>query len=330
MEWNKKIYEHEVTPPPEIWDRIAHDLDNDHIVFREKLFHAQQTPPESVWEKIVHDLDNELIVFKDKLQFAQETPPANTWSNIQSILDNENVKKGRVISIPTIFKMSAAAAVIAILFFTTNYFVNTKEPIDNTTAQKENKPQQEVAKTDNAAKDNGNGTNPLSKPEEKEKSFIASNTDIRKNKKQETNQQLNVYSDGGSFPMPSPEFIAADKSNATDKYDLGSSFNKRVQNLKGEIKEDISLLDLPNSYFLMTGPDGQSIRVSAKFRNTIQYLNGSGNEELLDVILRESQYWKNIFRDWKEKMNTSTFIPSVNNFMDIAELMQLLHQNKSK
>lgn len=111
---------------------------------------------------------------------------------------------------------------------------------------------------------------------------------------------------------------------------MGNSFSKRVRNLKGEIKEDITLLDLPNSYFLMTGPDGQSIRVSSKFRNTIQYLNGAGNEELLDVILRESRYWKNIFREWKEKVSNSTFVPAANNFMDITELTQLLHQNNGK
>ena len=96
------------------------------------------------------------------------------------------------------------------------------------------------------------------------------------------------------------------------------------------MKEDVSLLDLPNSYFLMTGPNGQSVRVSSKFRNTIQYLNGSSNEELLDVILRESRYWRNQFKEWKEEVGHSTFIPSAENFMDIAELMKLLQQHNNK
>lgn len=328
MEWNKKILEHEVTPPQNIWDRIAYDLDNDHLVFKDKLFHAQEAPPPYVWDKVVHDLDNEYFAFKENLFHAEEAPPSNVWNNIQTLLDKETTKRASVISLPQIIRISAAAAVIAILFFTTNYFLKTKEAVINTTAQKNTQIPQKIADTDESGKDNNSITNPVVQSKEKNKLIIASNTETPVKRRQENNQPVSVQSDGGFLPVPLPELIATQRSNVTDKYDLGNSFGKRVRNLKGEIKEDISLLDLPNSYFLMTGPDGQSIRVSSKFRNTIQYLNNTGNEELLDVILRESRYWKNIFREWKEKVSNSTFIPSANNFMDITELMQLLHQNR--
>ena len=52
--------------------------------------------------------------------------------------------------------------------------------------------------------------------------------------------------------------------------------------------------------------------------------------ELLDVILRESQYWRNQFSTWKEQVGHSTFIPSAENFMDIAELMKLLQDPHNK
>lgn len=360
MEW-KKLYEHEVTPPENVWSRIVHDLDNEYIVFKDRLSHASEAPPENVWNKIAHDLDNECIVFKDRLFHTQEAPPTDVWSKIAHDLDNECIvfkdklfhtqeappsdawhniqahlnnettaKKGRTVGLPAIVRISAAAAAIAILFFTTNYFFKTKEATLNTTAQKNTQPGQKTESAGESRKDNEQATDPSAQSKEEAKSLIASNAAIVRNKKQQNNQQANVFSDGGSLPVPAIERIAADRSGITDKYDLGNGFNKRVRNLKGEIKEDISLLDLPNSYFLMTGPDGQSIRVSSKFRNTIQYLNGSGNEELLDVILRESRYWKGIFREWKEKVGNSTFIPSANNFMDIAELMHLLHQNSGK
>ena len=297
MEWNKKIYEHEVPPPKHVWERIARDLDNEYFHFKEKLFHAE------------------------------EMPPPQAWNNIQLALDGETNKKAPVFTLPFIFKMSAAAAVITILFFTTNYFLNTNDTVTNTTAQKSTQsPQQEITET----KDE-HIASPIIQPKQKEKLYIASNAGMRTGRRQENNQQLNVYSDGGSIPVPALELITEHQSAITDKYDLAKSFNRRVKNLNGEIKEDISLLDLPNSYFLMTGPDGQSIRVSSKFRNTIQYLNSQGgNEELLDVILRESRYWKNIFREWKDKVGNSAFIPSANNFMDITELMQLLYHNSGK
>jgi len=331
MEWNKKLYEHEVIPPEHVWNKIVHDLDNECIVFKDKLFHAEEAPPEHLWSKITGDLDNEYIIFKDKLFNAEVTPPSAAWNNIQAVLDGNTTGKVPVISLSGIFRIAAAAAVIGILFFTTNYFINTnKTEADKPTAQQTVKPRQ----NNDAGKNNvqqeiaADQSAPSAK---KDKSLIASSFEIRKNRKQESIRQHNAYSEGGvSISTPSLAFVEAAQSAVTDKYDLGSSSSKRVRNLKGEIKEDISLLDLPNSYFLMTGPDGQSIRVSSKFRNTIQYLNGSGNEELLDVILRESRYWKNIFREWKEKVSNSTFVPSANNFMDIAELMQLLHQNNGK
>ena len=364
MEWKNEIYDYEVTPPTNVWDKIAQDLDNkyivfkdtlsyaeqtppenvwnkivqdldnEYIVFKNKLSHAEQTPPENVWRKIVHKLDDEYIVFKDILFDAQETPPPNAWHNIQSVLDNGTSQKGRLISLRSILKISAAAAVIAILFFTTNYFFKTKEAaVNNTTAVKNtnNNAEQKIADR-NKVEERENNKNEINQPKEKEKQYVASNTETIKSRKQENNQRAKVFSDGGSVfvPAPSIEIIPTDQSSVTDKYDLSKSYGKRVRNLQGEIKEDVSLLDLPNSYFLMTGPDGQSIRVSSKFRNTIQYLNGAGNEELLDVILRESRYWKNIFREWKEKVGNSTFVPAANNFMDIAELMQLLRQNSGK
>ncbi|MFT3947336.1 MAG: hypothetical protein QM763_10220 [Agriterribacter sp.] len=331
MEWNKKIYDHEIIPPENVWSKIVHDLDNEFILFKDKLFHAGEAPPENMWSKIAGDLDNEYIIFKDKLFNAEETPPPAAWNNIQAILNNNTAGKAPVVSLSKILKITAAAAVIGILFLTTNYFINTNKTItdNHTTAQQTTKPGESVGTEKNNVQHDVVAEQPA-QPSEKSKSLIASNTGVRKNRIQENNKQINVYSDGGSVTTPSLAFVDAEQSAATDKYDLGSSFSKRVHNLKGEIKEDISLLDLPNSYFLMTGPNGQSIRVSSKFRNTIQYLNGSGNEELLDVILRESRYWKNIFREWKEKVSNSTFVPATNNFMDIAELMQLLHQNNTK
>ncbi|MFT3749972.1 MAG: hypothetical protein QM768_16765 [Agriterribacter sp.] len=331
MEWNKKLYDHEIIPPENVWNKIVHDLDNEYIVFRDNLFHAEEAPPEHLWSRIADDLDNEYIIFKNKLFNTEETPPPAAWNNIQAILDDNTTGKTPVISFSKILKIAAAAAVTGILFFTTNYFINTNKTVaDNPTAQQTLKPQQNSGAEKNSVQQEIAVDQPAQYAP-KSKSLIASSFEIRKSRKQENLKQNDIYSeDGFSISTPSLAFVETEQSAVTDKYDPGASSGKRVRNLNGEIKEDINLLDLPNSYFLMTGPDGQSIRVSSKFRNTIQYLNGSGNEELLDVILRESRYWKNIFREWKEKVSKSPFVPSANNFMDIAELMQLLHQNNGK
>ena len=327
MQWKDKLYDHEVTPPENVWNNIVHDLDNEYILFKDKLQHIETAPPPHIWNNIVHDLDNDFILFKEKLKYAASTPPEDAWNNIQQALDSAGItEKTKIVRLPAVLRIAAAAAVIGILFFTVNYFLNTGTTSHDTAVN-----QKPTVKPPVADKETTTPVVENTQPE-KEKKYIASTYTDRKQKNNQPRNTLQeqFYSDGETFQPPAPAIITEAPQTVTDNYDVNGGFGKRVRNLKGEIKEDVTLMDLPNSYFYMTGPDGQSIRVSSKFRNTIQYLNGSGNEELLDVILRESRYWKNIFSEWKQQVNNSTFIPSANNFMDIAELMQLLHANNRK
>ena len=74
MEWNKKLYEHEIIPPEHVWNKIVHDLITECIVSRISCFMPKK-PAEQLWSKITGDLDNEYIIFKDKLFNAEVTPP---------------------------------------------------------------------------------------------------------------------------------------------------------------------------------------------------------------------------------------------------------------
>ena len=353
MRWNKQLYEHEVTPPENAWNNIVQDLDNDHIIFRDKLKHAAITPPFHLWSNIVHDLGNDYLSFKDRLRHAAITPPENIWDNITHDINNDHFifkeqlkhaavlppdtawqniterlnasgkQKASIVKMPAIIRIAAAVAIIGILFFTANYYISNKT-VEHETAvvqphERTASPQATIPPTREAT------TSPA------EKKYIAAATVI--NKKHTTagsdKDASPAYSEQ-SHRLPLPALVTPVPALVTDRYDVQEGFGKHVRNLKGEIREDVALLDLPNSYFYMTGPDGQSIRVSSKFRNTIQYLNGSNTEELLDVILRESRYWKSRFRTWKEEVYNASFVPAPYNFMDISELMRLFEQNSLK
>ncbi|MBX2925639.1 MAG: hypothetical protein KF746_25805 [Chitinophagaceae bacterium] len=285
-------------------------------------------PPENLWGKISHDLDNDsFVVFKQKLFHYEQEPPAGLWKKIEQVLYPGAAVVPLKRNAFRVWRIAAAAAIIGIAFFTANYFLSgsgdTEAP--------------PVAKKPAASVPGSTANTPVvpAEPGKKEStpdgsSVLASRHAPNKNNSGARNNESvqNVYSDGERVvALPSLSTVPFDALAKTDQVDLGAAYNRRIRNRQGEIKEDVSMLDLPNSYFLMTGPNGQSVRVSSKFRNTIQYLNGSGNEELLDVILRESQYWKSIFREWKEKVGNSSFVPSTENFMDISELMKLLQQN---
>ncbi|HRP56639.1 hypothetical protein [Agriterribacter sp.] len=297
MKWKNELYNHEVNPPDQVWARVVHDLDNEFLEFKNRLYHAEIDPPDNSWKLIQHSLD---------------VPSA---ANRKSF----NIKK--------VFRIAAAAALIGISFFTVNYFIAGSDN-SKTTADKKTAP-------DTTSTYNNQTNQPVAKNEDNTsvpvtvKSMIASHI-TRKKHETNANAVTGFYSEDKTYSAPPVSSVPDDNTAITDRYDLYQTAAKRIRNLKGEVKEDVSLLDLPNSYFLMTGPNGQSVRVSSKFRNTIQYLNGSSNEELLDVILRESRYWRNQFKEWKEEVGHSTFIPSAENFMDIAELMKLLQQHDNK
>lgn len=289
MKWENELYNHEVSPPDHVWNRISHDLDNEFLIFRHKLYDAEATPP------------------------------GNSWNNIRRMLDARPETTG----IKKWLRIAAAAALVGISFFTLNYFITGGANTDKATADNEPAPAQVPKDQNRQRTDTGNNemvTHIKPVP------LIASHTRTSKRRSGPGDAGHNFYKEEVAYSTPPVSSIPGDNTAITDRYSLEHTATRQIRNLKGEIKEDVSLLDLPNSYFLMTGPNGQSVRVSSKFRNTIQYLNSSGNEELLDVILRESQYWRNRFRTWKEQVGHSTFIPSAENFMDIAELMKLLQE----
>lgn len=353
MEWKNKLYNHEVPAPENIWDRVTHDLDNgDFVVFKQQLFHAEVTPPANVWSRVVQDLDNhDFVVFKDRLyneelapptniwskishdlengdylafkdlSYTEVTPPADTWKNIEELLSETKVipfrKKNNLL-----LKVLAAAGVVGMMFFVINGLI-VKDDIETVVSDKTKTNQEKTIKADPAEKQPE-----VKLPEETVRQYtIASSQSTRK---------VTVPAEGVSFESDYKSFnhtvssVSRDEKSYTDKLDVNSGMNRKIRNTSGEIREDINLLDLPNSYFMMTGPNGQSMRISSKFRNTIQYLNAENKEELLDVILRESQYWKSLFKDWKDKVGNSAFVPSMDNFMDIAELMKLIQEPVQK
>ncbi|MBX3239054.1 MAG: hypothetical protein KIT80_09755 [Chitinophagaceae bacterium] len=287
MKWKEEIYNHEVTPPSNVWDKIIKDLDSgDFVVFKQKLFHSE------------------------------ETPPVEAWRNIKTMLSEPKViplgKKNNML-----VKMLAAAACIGIMFFSVNYFFMKDDSIEPATAKTQ--PSEKAEKADSLQEDTPAEAADNPQPEY---TVAAIQTGSSSQRAIATGSSFYEYENFDNTLSA----VTLKQEGFSDRMDMAGGLNKKIRNLKGEIREDVSLLDLPNSYFMMTGPNGQSLRVSSKFRNTIQYLNSEGREEMLDVILRESQYWKSIFRDWKTRVGNSSFVPSVDNFMDIAELMELIQE----
>jgi hypothetical protein len=86
-----------------------------------------------------------------------------------------------------------------------------------------------------------------------------------------------------------------------------------------------------SNYISVTGPNGEQTRISTKFANYLMYLNkdGGDNEEYIDYLIRNSNFWKTRFEQWRNKiLQQASFIPSSTNFFDIIELKELLKDNQ--
>ena len=96
-------------------------------------------------------------------------------------------------------------------------------------------------------------------------------------------------------------------------------------------KEDLLMITgLPpnGNYLMVEGADGKLTRISAKFSNLIGLLTDSDEPETdLDKIQNTSS-WKERFREWRNKIRESSYIPASANFLDIMELKDLILEEK--
>jgi len=296
--------------------------------WKNELYHHEVNPPEQVWNRVVHDLDNEFIAFKQALYHASVQPPPDQWDAIRLRLDSNADSSPK--SIAKILRIVAAAAFIGVSLFAVNYLM-TESPRNIDMATGENSSpakafqEQEAAPTTPDA--NKKATYPVRTPS------MASMISFRKKRKTNINTTItsenNANTDLRHIPVQVSS-VSRDYSDITDRYTPDDATTKHIRDLKGEIREDVRLQDLHNSYFFTTGANGQSVRVSSKFRNIIQYLNGSDSEPWMDAMMKEKQSWTDLFKQWKTEVVHSVVLPSAGNFMDIAEMMQLLqtHHNK--
>ena len=96
-------------------------------------------------------------------------------------------------------------------------------------------------------------------------------------------------------------------------------------------KEDLLMttgLSANGNYLMVEGADGKLTRISAKFSNLIGLLTNSDEPETdLDKVQINSS-WKERFREWRNKIRESSYIPASANFLDIMELKDLILEEK--
>ena len=84
-----------------------------------KMYDYEVTPSANLWEKIAADLDESELTheFPSKLYEIEITPPPSAWNKINTSLDAEEVESPKRKKVFAIFRYAAAAAVIGLVAF---------------------------------------------------------------------------------------------------------------------------------------------------------------------------------------------------------------------
>ena len=321
--WKDRILRHEETVPETAWSNIAQLMDDEKL--QNQLLSAEVFPPAEAWQCITTRLCDEPI--RDKMLEANVAPPSRVWDVITKALDNE-IKPGQVTiatddenkkkiipinaaSTKRIFSVNsiAAAAVAFLIFVGAAFWINNTKKNEHPTSVASLSHSQIISQPTTMAT--------TVKPQIQE-SFSAKKKVVTKNYTTEL------------FIDTSVDLSLALTENTTALVqDPMLTFNEKLTTTDGNIVNDIAMVNTPNNYITITGPNGESVKVSPKFSKLINYLKDRdpSTEEYIDKVIKEGALWKGKFRVWRDKMSNTDVAPSSVNFLDIIGLSNTIKDN---
>ena len=280
--------------------------------WQDRIINHGEIPPKGMWENIANKLDNGN--WQHRLLAHEETPPAGLWENITGKLNEAapviSIQKNRS---RIIYKMIVAAASVIAVVLLSVFFFNQKNTVDNNN----------IAAT--GTKKNIETIVPLMGATDtiKQQRTTASVEPVTK--KIITNKKKTTAVEDDATPE-----IAYVKNNETAPLVTAPVLdkNQKLTNSLGEALNDISLMTTPNSYISITGPNGETVKVSSKFSKLINYLDDKtpSAEEYLDKVIKEGTLWRGKFKNWRDKMINNSLTPSPANFMNIIELSSVVKE----
>jgi hypothetical protein len=104
-----------------------------------KMYDYEVTPPANLWEKIAAELDESGLAheFRSKLYEIEITPPAAAWSKIKASLNAEEVESPKRKKVFPVFRYAAAAVIIGLVALGSIQLLKSKSSDKEIVLQKE-------------------------------------------------------------------------------------------------------------------------------------------------------------------------------------------------
>lgn len=276
----------------------------------DRIKQMEVPPPEEGWDKIAASLDESFIghEFPSTLHHAEINPPADTWNKIEESL---HVETTPVIPVQPIgnrvpfIRYAVAACLIGLISFAAIRFLSMRNTKGEVVSIPVSAPINDRASDSNSSSlppqtDTGKeaGT-----PEETKHDYARLDQTSRAITSKAGNRLYN--SPAQLFSSLSGEMML--EKNPEIQYSHRAAVNDSPED------KDVT------RYLMFKDSEGRFIKISKKLTSLFCCVSGEEQDENCNDQLKK----------WREKIASSSFIPSPDNFMDILDLVSSLQDTRN-
>jgi hypothetical protein len=263
-----------------------------------EIYHFEEAPPPGIWERINFELDNNISGVRNSLKNYTVDPPPAVWTAVQHQL-REKDPETKLVWYKKTSNLIAAASLTGIIFLAI-FLVSKRDQI------KASDIATSIHSPEIPVHDPGQKTSPGQVTVPQVESGSATQLQI-----------IAKSSDNISEHRSENRAEQADHKNyslATIDIEVKpgeiSIPGKLYTNRDYHLLQSVQFQD--GNYIHIISPDGNVKRVSYKL------------QEMIPAI--KDEYENILLKKWKEKIQTSAFIPSGNNFFDLADMLNMLKE----
>ena len=279
----------------------------------DRLKQVESVPPEKGWDKIAASLDESFTgrAFPITLYNLEAEPPAGAWKSIQDTLDQEiramETPVRRVYFPTKLIRYTVAACLLGLIVFAGIKFFSVSRPEGS------------VAVEQPAAAPTGNGADKQADTDNKT-AFSDPDKDAGISDKGRPGLARpdlpgrSLSSRASARLYRSPALLA---SSITD--DMGLEKTPEIQYSHRAAVNDAPADQTTSRYLMFKDSEGRFIKISKKLTSLFCCVSGEEQDDNCNDQLKK----------WREKIASSSFIPSPDNFMDILDLVNSLQDNRN-
>lgn len=291
------------------------------VNLQNKILDFSIPPPPDVWNKIADQLDEEFktpeIMLSQKLYDYEINPPSFIFQNvITGIESNPKIKPTGKVLVFSARRISVAAATIGLIAVGLLYFWNDTPSTANSKAGLNT---MRVIPRVSAVSPPDTDKIKITPAQPDFRNTVLSATSVVPNKKVNSDSPRTTV-------IKTVKHASLNPLLAVNSMPSISVSAPPIHDGNGNIIMDESLVSAADdNYIIVTSPNGEQTKINRKFLKMLTVLNAGATNYYMNP---ESFQWKMRFEEWRSKLlQQNPYIPTANNFLDIMDLKEMLQEN---